>query len=202
MTENGFEYVDLGLPSGTMWATCNVGATKPEDPGILFQFGRVDGYKYDDENHKFRTNVQNLEYSSSRYIPITTTGKAYKEKERLDLADDAARVHMCGKWKTPTNNDLEELIDNTTHDVVTVNGVKGMIFTSIINSKQLFIPFAGFWYNGYFNTVGSYACIWSSIVHAYIVSTAYSLCCNSSGDASFSNYYRSCAFSVRGVFYI
>ena len=41
MKENGFEYVDLGLPSGTMWATCNVGATKPEDSGLLFQFGRV-----------------------------------------------------------------------------------------------------------------------------------------------------------------
>ena len=39
MKENGFEYVDLGLPSGTMWATCNVGATKPEDEGLLFQFG-------------------------------------------------------------------------------------------------------------------------------------------------------------------
>ena len=202
MKENGFDYVDLGLPSGTMWATCNVGATKPEDPGILFQFGRVDGYKYDDENHKFRTNVQNLEYSSSRCIPITTTGKVYKKNEILDLDDDAAHINMGGKWRMPTNNDLEELIDNTTHDVVTVNGVKGMIFTSIINSKQLFIPFAGFWYNGYFNTVGSYAYIWSSIVHASIVNTAYSLCCNSSGDASFSNYYRSCAFSVRGVFYV
>ena len=191
MKENGFDYVDLGLPSGTMWATCNVGATKPEDPGILFQFGRVDGYKYDDENHKFRTNVQNLEYSSSRCIPITTTGKVYKKNEILDLDDDAAHINMGGKWRMPTNNDLEELIDNTTHDVVTVNGVKGMIFTSIINSKQLFIPFAGFWYNGYFNTVGSYAYIWSSIVHASIVNTAYSLCCNSSGDAGFSNYYRS-----------
>ena len=200
MKENGFDYVDLGLPSGTMWATCNVGATKPEDPGILFQFGRVDGYKYDDENHKFRTNVQNLEYSSSRCIPITTTGKVYKKNEILDLDDDAAHINMGGKWRMPTNNDLEELIDNTTHDVVTVNGVKGMIFTSIINSKQLFIPFAGFWYNGYFNTVGSYAYIWSSIVHASIVNTAYSLCCNSSGDAGFSNYYRSSAFSVRGVF--
>ena len=41
MKENGFEYVDLGLPSGTMWATCNVGATKLEDQGLLFQFGRV-----------------------------------------------------------------------------------------------------------------------------------------------------------------
>ena len=109
---------------------------------------------------------------------------------------------MGGKWKMPTKYELEELMDNTTHDVVTVNGVKGMMFTSIINSKQLFIPFAGFWYNGYFNTLWSYACIWSSIVHTSIVSTAYSLCCNLNGDASFSNYYRSCAFSVRGVFYV
>lgn len=59
MKENGFEYVDLGLPSGTMWATCNVGANKPEDPGLLFQFGRVDGYRYGDINNKFRTNKQN-----------------------------------------------------------------------------------------------------------------------------------------------
>ena len=203
MTENGFKYVDLGLPFKTMWATCNVGADKPEDNGLLFQFGRVDGYKYDDENHKFKTNVQNLEDGSlSKYVPVTASGKVYKTNELLDLADDAAHVHMGGKWKMPTKYELEELMDNTTHDVVTVNGVKGMMFTSIINSKQLFIPFAGFWYNGYFNTVGSYACIWSSIVHASIVSTAYSLCCNSSCDASFSNYYRACAFSVRGVFYI
>ena len=48
--EHGFEYVDLGLPSGTMWATCNVGADKPEDGGLLFQFGRVDGYRYGDKN--------------------------------------------------------------------------------------------------------------------------------------------------------
>ena len=129
MTENGFEYVDLGLPSGTMWATCNVGADKPEDEGLLFQFGRVDGYKYGDETNKFRTNKQNLEDgSSSEYIPITISGKVYKTNELLDLADDAAHVHMGSKWKMPTNDELEELIDNTTHDVVTINGVQGMLF--------------------------------------------------------------------------
>ena len=41
--EHGFEYIDLGLPSKTMWATCNIGASKPEDEGLLFQWGRVDG---------------------------------------------------------------------------------------------------------------------------------------------------------------
>ena len=132
MTENGFEYVDLGLESGTMWATCNVGADKPEDEGLLFQFGRIDGYKYGDENNKFKTNYQNLEDGTSRYIPLTTSGKVYKTNELLDLADDAAHVNMGGKWRMPTKDELEELMDNTTHDVVTVNGVKGMMFTSIM----------------------------------------------------------------------
>ena len=201
MTENGFEYVDLGSPSGTMWATCNVGADKPEDEGLLFQFGRVDGYKYDDENHKFKTNAQNLEDgSSSKYVPVTASGKIYKEREILDLADDAAHIHMGGKWKMPTYDEFKELVDNTTHDVVTINGVKGMMFTSYINSKQLFIPFVGYWYNGSFAAAGSDATVWSSQVRPFIVDRAYRLYCRSSGDACIDSYGRSRAFSVRGVF--
>ena len=73
MTENGYEYVDLGLPSKTMWATCNVGADKPEEYGLLFQFGRVDGYKYGDENHQFRTKEQNNQDTDNKYIPLTTS---------------------------------------------------------------------------------------------------------------------------------
>ena len=201
MTENGFEYVDLGLPSKTMWATCNVGADKPEDNGLLFQFGHIDGYKYMDENHKFKTNAQNLEDGSAReYIPITSSGKIYKENEILDFADDVAHINMGGKWKMPTKYELEELMDNTTHDVVTVNGVKGMMFTSIINSKQLFIPFAGCWYNGDFMAAGPRAYMWSSQVHTSDINYAFGICCNSSGSAYISRYRRSCAFSVRGVF--
>ena len=136
MKENEFEYVDLALPSKTMWATCNVGADKPEDEGLLFQFGRVDGYKYGDKNNKFRTNAQNLEDGSiSEYIPLTTTGKIYKTNELLDLADDAAHVNMGGKWRMPTKDELEELFNDTTHKVETINGVKVMMFTSKINDK-------------------------------------------------------------------
>ena len=92
MKENGFEYVDLGLPSGTMWATCNVGATKPEDEGLLFQFGRVDGYKYGDENHQFRTKEQNSQDTDNKYIPLTTSDKTYRKNDVLDLDDDAAHI--------------------------------------------------------------------------------------------------------------
>ena len=94
MTENGFEYVDLGLHSGTMWATCNVGATKPEDEGLLFQFGRVDGYRYGDNDNNFIWSYQNDKDTGSEYIPLTTSGKKYKKNNILDLEDDVAHVNM------------------------------------------------------------------------------------------------------------
>ena len=201
MTENGFEYVDLGLPSGTMWATCNVGANKPEDHGLLFQFGRVDGYKYGDTNHKFKTNAQILKDGSvTKYIPLTTSGKTYNAGETLDLTDDAAHVNMGGKWMMPTRTQYSEMFINTTRKVETINGVKGMLFTSKINNKRLFIPFAGYWYNGSFAAAGSDAYVWSSQVHPSDADDAYRLCCYSSGSAFIRSYNRSYAFSVRGVF--
>ena len=202
MTENGFEYVDLSLPSKTMWATCNVGATKPEDNGLLFQFGHIDGYKYMDENHKFKTNAQNLEDGSTReYIPITSSDRVYKKNYILDLEDDAAHVRMGGKWMMPTNEQLKELYDNTTHRVETINGVQCMVFTSKINNKQLFVPFAGCWYNGSFGAAWSRAYIWSSQVHPSSTVYAYRIYCSSGNAVYIKNfYYRSAAFSVRGVF--
>ena len=200
MTENGFEYVDLGLPSGTMWATCNVGATKPEDNGLLFQFGRVDGYKYGDINHKFKTNDQNKQDTGSKYVTLTTSGKTYSTSETLDLADDAAHVNMGGKWMMPTRTQYSEMFINTTRKVEIINGVKGMMFTSKKNGKRLFVPFAGYWYNGLFYALGSFAYMWSSQVHPSLVDSAYRFRCNSSGYANMYSYDRSCAFSVRGVF--
>ena len=196
MTENGFEYVDLGLPSGTMWATCNVGASKPEDEGLLFQFGRVDGYKYGDNNNQFKTDDL-----------TTASGKIYKENEILDLEDDAAHVNMGGKWRMPTNDQLKELINNTTHNAVTINGVKGMLLTSNINGQLMFIPFGGWWDDDNFDYAGYYGIMWSSQVQASNVdNNAYILSCYSGGVAGVGyasvNYldFRSYGFSVRGVF--
>ena len=203
--EKQYDYVDLGLPSGTMWATCNVGATKPEDEGLLFQFGRVDGYRYEDKNDQFRTNDQNKQDTGNKFIPLTASGKAYKTNEILDLSDDAAHVNMGGKWKMPTKYQLEELIDNTTREVETINGVKGIMFTSNINGNQLFIPFIqGCWYDGNWETWEVYATIWSSQVHTSYDDYAYRLNLDSeSGDAGAyveGAYTRNYAFTVRGVF--
>ena len=205
MKENGFEYVDLGLPSGTMWATCNVGASKPEDEGLLFQFGRVDGYRCGDKNNKFRTNKQNKQDTYSEEIPVASSGKVYTYGEILDLADDAAHVNMGGKWRMPTYDELKELVDNTTYDVVTVNEIKGMMFTSTkpgYEDKQLFIPFMqSFWYNGaWYSLVESYTFMWSSQLHTSYVDGAYRLYCDSGCVADFGYVYRAFAYSVRGVF--
>ena len=193
MKENGYEYVDLGLPSGTMWATCNVGASKPEDWGLLFQFGRVDGYLYNDKHNQFKTGD----------TPLTTSGKIYKENEILDLADDAAHVNMGGAWKMPTNDQLKELYKNTKHEIETINGVKGMLFASNINKRQLFIPFMqGYWYNGtWYSLNKSYINMWSSQVRVSSTVYAYRIYCSSANGVYVNNFfYRSAAFSVRGVF--
>ena len=204
MKENGFEYVDLGLPSKTMWATCNVGATKPEDEGLLFQFGRVDGYRYGDANNKFRTNDQNEQDTGSEYIPVTESNKIYNVGEILDLEDDAAHANMGGKWMMPTQTQYSEMFNNTTRTVIkdlkNKQKVIGMLFTSKINNKRLFIPFAGYWYNGGFAAAGSSADVWSSQVHPSTVIYACRLYCDSSGYARVNYDVRSCAFSVRGVF--
>ena len=202
MKENGFEYVDLGLPSKTMWATCNVGASKPEDEGLFFQFGCTDGYKYGDNNNQFKTYNQNEQDTGCEFIPKTSSGKIYKENDILDLVDDAAHVNMGGKWRMPTRDELEELINNTTHDVSFINGVKGMMFTSNINGHQLFIPFIqGIWYDGNWDNVDKfYIDMWSSQVHASIVDGSYLLYCSFCSDTSIGLSYRSDALSVRGVF--
>ena len=199
--EHGFEYVDLGLPSGTMWATCNVGATKPEYSGLWFQFGRVDGYMYPMQN-KFTTDEQNKQDTGSQYTPLTTSGKVYKKNDILDLEDDAAHVNMGGKWRMPTKDELEELYKNTTYDTVKVNGIKGMMFTSNINGRQMFIPFMqGCWYNRFWEAWHmSCAYIWSSQVRATNVNDAYRLYCSSDGKTRIYSNIRSYAFAVRGVF--
>ena len=203
MKENGFEYIDLGLPSKTMWATCNVGADNPEDSGLLFQFGRVDGYRCDDKNNKFRTNKQNKQDTYSEEMPVTSSGKVYTYGEILDLADDAAHVNMGGAWKMPTKDELEELVNNTTQEVETINGVKGMLFASNINKRQLFIPFMqGYWYNGTWYSLNK-ACtdIWASQVRVSSTVYAYRIYCSSANGVYVNNFfYRSAAFSVRGVF--
>ena len=190
-SHNGYDYVDLGLPSGTKWGTCNIGADKPEDPGLLFQFGCTDGYKYGDINHKFSITKENK----------TTSGTIYEKNDILKLEDDAAHVNMGGKWKMPTKEDIEELYKYTITQAVNINGNEGMLFTSKFNDKSIFVVFSGYWSyrNNKFYSNGSYGYIRSSEVSSSYSRYAWILYFYSIGYCSIDYGVRSNGFSVRGI---
>lgn len=120
--ENGHEWVDLGLPSGTKWATCNVGATKPEEYGDYFAWGETTP----------KTN-----YSIETYT--------YKEyPETLPLSADAANANWGGDWRLPTKEEISELIVNCTWTFTWTEELKlgGYKVTSKINGNSIFLPTA------------------------------------------------------------
>lgn len=153
---NGHEYVDLGLPSGLLWATCNVGASKPEDFGDYFAWGATEPQAvYDWVNTPFQTQDTKYYYEQkfTKYLGSTTS--SYKDssakdsdalKTVLDPEDDAAHVNWGGSWRMPTREELEELIDrnNCNWTWTTQNGVKGYKVTSLKNRKSLFLPAPGY----------------------------------------------------------
>ena len=126
------DYVDLDLPNGTLWATCNVGAEKPEDAGFYYAWGEIEPRNsYSLENYKW--------YNGSSFTK-------YGDYDDLSLSDDAAYVNWGSNWRMPTYDDFDELIDsrNTTTEVTTQNGVKGLKITSVSNGKSIFLPAAGY----------------------------------------------------------
>ena len=195
---NVHHYVDLGLPSGTLWATCNVGADKPSDAGLYFQWGDVQGHtesqvgknkQFDWDYYKFSING-----SHSNFSKYTTTGA------KLDLVDDAANANMGGDWHMPTPEQINELINNTTNTWTTQDGVNGRLFTSKKDaSKSIFIPAAGYAWDDLIDLSGSYGGIWSSMSGTHYVDGGQYLRFNSSGVSLGSYGYRYGGLSVRGV---
>lgn len=137
---NGHEYVDLGLPSGTLWATMNVGASSETDYGNYYMYGM--GSKTCD----------------SADTPYAGT------EDPLDLSKDTARVVWGGSWHMPTRAQMQELTANTTYQWVTNykgSGINGGTFTAT-NGAVLFIPAAGLWYDGSQLNVGNLGYYWGS----------------------------------------
>lgn len=154
------QFVDLGLPSGTLWATCNLGADNPEDSGVYFDWGGTlphEHYTYGyepffDENHFITKYCNDPDYGSQGYVDNLTV---------LLPEDDAATANWGADWRMPTKEEWDELLAHTTHYQTTRNGVSGLLFTSIDGHTSLFLPAAGC-LMPYFSGVGSYWRYWSS----------------------------------------
>ena len=137
------EYVDLELPSGTLWATCNVGAEKPEELGCHFAWGEVEekdtcGWG----NYKW---CQGTPDTMIKYCVEDKRGTVDGLSE-LVPEDDAAIVFWGNEWKTPTREQLAELYDTNlcTWTWTTLNGTNGYQVTSRKNGKSIFLPAAGY----------------------------------------------------------
>ena len=154
------DYVDLGLPSGLLWATCNVGANVPEEYGDYFAWGETtpkDTYNwstYQYCNGSFNTLTKYCNNSSYGYEGFTD------DLTTLLPEDDAATANWGSGWRMPTEEEWEELLDNTTVTWTTQNGVNGRLFTAT-NGNSLFLPAAGARWDGELGNVGS-GNYWSS----------------------------------------
>lgn len=154
-TENNYKYVDLGLPSGLKWATCNVGASNPQDYGLYFAWGETTGYTAEQVKSGVRA------FSSAVY----NAGSAASISTNLTLEQDAARANLGGNWRMPTKAECQELIDNCNVTWISSymgKGVAGRLFTSKTNGNSVFFPAAGNCRSSSVGSVGSYGYFWSA----------------------------------------
>ena len=163
------EYVDLGLKSGTLWAKCNIGATTETEGGVFFQWGDTSGVsgslvgKYSNENYSWATDPFNNRASSYNETYFNSVNGTVCPNNVLAKEYDAVSQIMGGNWRMPTSTEFHELLDNTTNEWTTLNGVSGRKFTSKKDtSKYIFIPAAGYCNNGSVNVGGRHGYVWST----------------------------------------
>ena len=115
MKEQNYLMVDLGLPSGIKWADKNIAADTPQDKGMYFSWGNVDGHVVDENNN----TTYNYSFDKDTYA--TTSGGQYTGSI-LDAEHDAATVNMGSDWRMPTSAEILELIQETDHYYIDDNG--------------------------------------------------------------------------------
>ena len=151
------EYVDLGLPSGTLWATCNIGASSPEEYGDYFAWGETTTKNnYVSETYKYRDEADMY----IKYNSLSEYGRV-DNKTTLEPSDDAATANWGSDWCMPTQKQFQELNDKCTWTWTTKNGKNGYEVKGP-NGKSIFLPTAGITHGTTIVTDGSFGQYWSS----------------------------------------
>ena len=188
------EYVDLGLPSGTLWATCNIGATTPEEYGDYFAWGETEPKEsYDLDNYKWCNGSRT---TMTKYCTNSNYGTV-DNKSELDPEDDAATVNWGSSWRMPSREQQQELITNCTWQWVTRNGVDGGLATGP-NGNTIFFPAVGFFEGRTHNYPDSKGCYLSRTLDLSIQYMCYCIEFNSRNVKS-ENTLRHSGYSVRAV---
>ena len=194
---DGHEYVDLGLPSGTLWATCNIGADKPEDYGDYFAWGETEPKDvYNWSTYKWCNGDYNL---MTKYCTKSSYGyNGFTDgKMELDPKDDAAFVNWGSSWRMPTLDQIKELSNNCTCTGTTQNNVVGYLLTGP-NGNTLFLPAAGSRVESSLNYAGSHGFYWSRTLYTSGPGSAWCLDICSNG-VGWGHDGRHAGFTVRAV---
>lgn len=156
------EWVDLGLPSGTLWATCNVGSSKPEENGDYFAWGETSPKEsYNRDNYKYGIDLGPGDWKVMKYCTLSEFGYGgglVDNITELQPEDDAATVNWGSEWQTPSLAQLQELFSDycTTATWITQNSVNGILIKSKKNGNTIFLPAAGKYYDSYQEAEGRY----------------------------------------------
>lgn len=156
---SGHEAVDLGL--SVKWATCNVGASKPEDYGDYYAWGETTTKSdYDWDTYKW---CKGTNRTMTKYCTNNDYGKV-DNCTTLTSSDDVATVKWGSKWRMPTKEEMQELDEDCTWTWTTQNGVKGMKVTGP-NGNSIFLPAAGYRLGTDLGFRGSHGDYWSATLY-------------------------------------
>ena len=179
------QYIDLGLPSGTLWADRNIGATEPEEYGDFYAWGETEPKK------EYTWNTYKWDVYCTKYNK--KDGKTVLEPE-----DDVVYLKTKGEAHIPTIEQIYELSNNTTSKLKKINGVEGRLYKSNINGNTIFIPFAGNCDVSSITGINRFSRYWSSSLYSPNHQMAYYLYARYDNSVIFVKD-RYVGFSVRGV---
>ena len=163
------EYVDLGLPSGLKWASCNLGANSPEQPGDYYAWGETAPKEdYGTDTYKYLKGVTleggSREHRLTKYCTDAEQGlNGFTDgKKQLEPTDDAATVRLGAPWRMPTEAEAEELLAGCTWTKETINDILCLRATSKTNGKSIVVSVSGFMSGTINDTRGTMAAFWAS----------------------------------------
>ena len=189
-----YEYVDLGL--SVKWATCNVGANSPEEYGDYFAWGELEPKETYNWSSAYKWCKGSLK-TLTKYNTNSSYGSV-DNKTVLGATDDAAHANWGGSWRMPTDAEMTELREQCTWTWTTENGVNGYKVTSKTNGNSIFLPAAGYRWDGSLNYAGSSGSYWSSSLNTDSPSRAWGVDFSSDSVSRYGSN-RSCGQSVRPV---
>lgn len=150
-TDTSKPFVDLGLTSGTLWATCNIGADNPQDAGLFFAWGDTvghgsdpsDGYLFSWDNYKWCVVVDYFSHFTKYCTESSSGNDGFADgKYELDPEDDAAYINWGSEWRTPSKEQFDELKNECTWTLKTIGDVKGYEVVGQ-NGNSIFLPETG-----------------------------------------------------------